>query len=475
LKKRFGTLKSVPLQGKRQLPKHETRLQKLALLMAALAGVAALLCASLPAAYFALRWIALVALILYGCLRRTLTAWIFIAMLLGAEIGHDFPNAATYLRVLALIFLRLIKTIIAPLLFGTLVVGIAGHSNLRQVGRLGLRSIIYFEVVTTIAIFLGLAAINLSKAGAGVQLPVTATDTSSVGKLSGEDTILHVFPENIAKSVADGAVLQVVVFSLIFAVALAMLSEEKRRPMLAFCESLSEVMFKFTNIVMYMAPLGVGAAVAYTVGHTGLAVLGSLLKLLLTLYAALVVFILGVLLPIALMFRVPLRAFLKAVAEPVTIAFGTASSEAALPRAMEAMEAIGVPRQIVAFVIPTGYSFNLDGSSLYLSVASIFVAQVSGIHLSLAQQLMIVLTLMLTSKGVAGVSRAALVILLSTATSTGLPTEPVCLLLGVDQLRDMGRTAVNVLGNCLAAVVMAKWEGEFAAEPALPVVAAAIE
>ena len=260
-----------------------------------------------------LRWIVLAACVPYGFKRRTLTAWIFIAMLLGAEIGQDFPNFAAHLRVLALIFLRLIKTIIAPLLFGTLVVGIAGHSNLRQVGRLGLRSIIFFEVVTTIAIFLGLGAINLSKAGVGVQLPPsTNTDTSSVGKLSAEDTILHVFPENIAKSVADGAVLQVVVFSLIFAVALAMISEEKRRPMLAFCESLSETMFKFTNIVMYMAPLGVGAAIAYTVGHSGLGVLGSLLKLLLTLYAALVVFILGVLLPIALICRVPLRAFLKA-------------------------------------------------------------------------------------------------------------------------------------------------------------------
>ncbi len=413
----------------------------------------------------ALRWTALAALVVYGCLRRTLTAWIFIAMLLGAAIGHDFPNAATNLRVLALIFLRLIKTIIAPLIFGTLVVGIAGHSNLRQVGRLGLRSIIYFEIVTTIAIFLGLAAINISKAGAGVHLPAApATETVPVNKLSAQDTILHIFPENIAKSVADGAVLEVVVFSLIFAVALAMISEPKRRPMLAFCESLSEVMFKFTNLVMYMAPLGVGAAVAYTVGHTGLGILTSLLKLLLTLYVALAVFVLGVLLPIALIFRVPLRRFLKAVAEPVTIAFGTASSEAALPRAMEAMEAIGVPRQIVAFVIPTGYSFNLDGSSLYLSVAAIFVAQVSGIHLSLGQQLLIMLTLMVTSKGVAGVSRAALVILLATASSTGLPTEPVFLLLGVDQLLDMGRTAVNVLGNCLASVVMAKWEGEFGTE-----------
>jgi Na+/H+-dicarboxylate symporter len=443
--------------------------ENIALLIAAIVALAALLCwrfaGQATILVDVLRWIALAALVAYGCFRRTLTAWIFIAMLLGAAIGHDFPNAATNLRVLALIFLRLIKTIIAPLIFGTLVVGIAGHSNLRQVGRLGLRSIVYFEIVTTIAIFLGLAAINISKAGVGVQLPATpATETVPVTKLNAQDTILHIFPENIAKSVADGAVLEVVVFSLIFAVALAMIGEQKRRPMLAFCESLSETMFKFTNLVMYMAPLGVGAAVAYTVGHTGLGILASLLKLLLTLYVALAVFVLGVLLPIALIFRVPLRCFLKAVAEPVTIAFGTASSEAALPRAMEAMEAIGVPQQIVAFVIPTGYSFNLDGSSLYLSVAAIFVAQVSGIHLSLGQQLLIMLTLMVTSKGVAGVSRAALVILLATASSTGLPTEPVFLLLGVDQLLDMGRTAVNVLGNCLASVVMAKWEGEFGAE-----------
>ena len=445
------------------------RKENVALLVAALAATAALLCWRLAGQsnplFPALRWITLAALVVYGCFRRTLTAWIFIAMLLGAEIGHGFPNIATNLRVFALIFLRLIKTIIAPLVFATLVVGIAGHSNLRQVGRLALRSIIYFEIVTTIAIFLGLAAINLTKAGVGVQLPASAsTETIPFSKLSAQDTILHIFPENIAKSVADGAVLEVVVFSLIFAAALAMLSEQKRRPMLAFCGSLAETMFKFTNIVMYIAPLGVGAAVAYTVGHTGIGILASLLKLLLTLYAALAVFVLGVLLPIALMFGVPVRRFIKGVTEPVAIAFATSSSEAALPRAMEAMEAIGVPRQIVAFVIPTGYSFNLDGSSLFLSVAAIFVAQISGIHLSLGQQLMTVLILMLTSKGVAGVSRAALVILLATAASVGLPTEPVFLLLGVDQLLDMGRTAVNVLGNCLATVVMAKWEGQFGLE-----------
>ena len=420
------------------------------------------------------RLVALAFSVGYALNRRSLTAWIFVSMLIGAEVGHDLPNVATHLRVLALIFLRLIKTIIAPLLFATLVVGIAGHSNLRQVGRLGLRSIIYFEIITTVAIFLGLGAINLTKAGVGVQLPaITSTETSGIAKLSAEDTILHAFPENIAKAVADNAVLQVVVFSLIFAIALAMISDAKRKPLLTLCESLAETMFKFTNIVMLFAPIGVGAAIAYTVGTTGFGVLGSLAKLLVTFYAALLVFIFVVLLAVAKLFRVPVRAFSRAVAEPVTIAFATTSSEAALPRAMEAMEALGVPRQIVAFVIPTGYSFNMDGGSLYLSVAAIFVAQVAGIHLSLGQQLMIMLTLMLTSKGIAGVSRGSLVVLMATATSVGLPSAPLFLLLGVDPLLDMGRTAVNVLGNCLASVIMAKCEGEFqVARPSAVVVEA---
>jgi proton glutamate symport protein len=438
------------------------------LVIAAVAAIAALLVWRSPATpwlFPVMRWLVLLALVVYACLRRTLTAWIFVAMLLGAEVGHDFPNVAAHLRVLALIFLRLIKTIIAPLLFATLVVGIAGHSNLKQVGRLGLRCIIYFEVVTTIAIFLGLGAINLTKAGVGVQVPsIATTEPSGISKLSAEEMILHAFPENIAKAVAENQVLQVVIFSLIFAIALAMIGETKRRVMLAFCESLVETMFKFTNIVMLFAPIGVGAAVAYTVGNSGLEALGSLFKLLLTYYATLIVFILAVLLPVARIFGVPIREFSRAVAEPVTIAFATTSSEAALPRAMEEMEALGVPRQIVAFVIPTGYSFNMDGGSLYLSVGTIFVAQVAGLHLSLGQQLMIMLTLMLTSKGIAGVSRGSLVVLMATATSIGLPGGPLFLLLGVDPLLDMGRTAVNVLGNCLASVVMAKWEGEFATE-----------
>jgi Na+/H+-dicarboxylate symporter len=422
-----------------------------------------------------MRWLVLLTLVAYASFRRSLTAWIFVAMFVGAEVGYDFPSVANHLRVLALIFLRLIKTIIAPLLFATLVVGIAGHSNLRQVGRLGLRSIIYFEVITTIALVIGLAAINLVKPGVGVQLPtITSSEPNGIAKLNAEETILHAFPENIAKAVADNAVLQVVVFSLIFAIALALISESKRRPILAFCESLTETMFKFTNIVMLFAPIGVGAAVAYTVANTGFAVLASLLKLLVTYYIVLLVFIFGVLLPVARLFGVPIRGFARAVAEPVTIAFATTSSEAALPRAMEQMEAFGVPRQIVAFVIPTGYSFNMDGGCLYLSVGAIFVAQVAGIHLSLGQQLMIMLTLMLTSKGIAGVSRGSFVVLMATAASIGLPSAPLFLLLGIDPLMDMGRTAVNVLGNCLASVVMAKWEGEFRSEQPSPVVVEAV-
>ncbi len=407
------------------------------------------------------RWLGIAALIGYGFARRTLTAWIFVAMIMGAEIGHDFPATAENLKVLSQIFLRLIKVIIAPLLFGTLVSGIAGHSDLKRVGRMGIKAIVYFEIVTTLALVIGLAAINISKAGEGVKLPpAVATEQIGATRLSGSDMILHIFPENIAKSVAENQVLQVVVFSILFAIALAMVGDEKRRPMLAFAESLTEVMFKFTNIVMLFAPFGVGAAIAYTVGHTGMGVLANLAKLLATLYVALVIFLGGVLLPVALLVRVPLKKFLRAIAEPVTIAFGTASSEAALPRAMEAMEGIGVPRQIVAFVMPTGYSFNLDGSTLYQSLGAMFVAQAAGVHLTIGQQVFMLLTLMLTSKGTAGVSRASIVVLLSVVPTFGLPIEPVLILLGIDQLMDMARTSVNVIGNCLATVVVAKWEGE---------------
>jgi proton glutamate symport protein len=395
---------------------------------------------------------------------KSLTKWIFVAMIAGAAVGHFWPAAAIELRLLSLIFLNLIRTIIGPLLFSTLVVGIAGHSNLRQVGRMGVKALVYFEIVTTLALVIGLAAINISGAGVGVTLPTNPSGTTQTpaaqARQSASEIILHTFPENIAKAVAEGQVLQIVVFSILFGIALAMLTETKRRPLLAFCESLSETMFKFTNIVMMFAPIGVGAAIAYTVGSTGLGVLVNLSKLLATLYLALFVFIVAVLLPIALASKVPIRRFVRAVAEPVSIAFATTSSEAALPKAMEEMERLGVPRQIVAFVIPIGYSFNLDGTSLYLSLASVFVAQVAGIHMTYSQQLIMVFTLMLTSKGVAGVPRAALVILLGTLASFHLPTEPAFLLLGIDGLMDMARTSVNVLGNCLATVVIAKWEGE---------------
>jgi proton glutamate symport protein len=409
-----------------------------------------------------LRWLGIALIAASAFRRRSLTAWILVGLLAGAELGHDWPGVAIKLQFLGIIFLRLIRVIIAPLLFGTLVVGIAGHADLKKVGRLGLKSLIYFEIVSTIALLIGFAAINISRAGEGVHLPPSAaTETLNAAPHSATQLIVDIFPENIAKAVAENQVLQVVIFSILFAMALALVPEPKRRPMLSFAESLSETMFKFTNIVMYAAPIGVFGAVAYTVGHLGLGVMLPLLKLLATMYVALVVFITCVLFPIALVAGVPLKKFLNVVAEPVTIAFATASSEAALPRAMEQMEFLGVPRETVAFVLPTGYSFNLDGSSLYQSLALIFIAQAAGIHLTVAQQAVMLLTLLISSKGTAGVARASLVIVLAAATSFHLPTEPLFLLFAIDQLMDMGRTAVNVFGNCLATVVIARWEHEF--------------
>ena len=419
-----------------------------------------------------LRWALLGGLALWAWRRRALTAWILLAIVVGAELGHDWPESSGATLVVSQIFIRLIKTIVAPLIFATLVVGIAGHPDLRSVGRMGVKALVYFEVVTTLALFVGLAAINLTQAGVGIKPPELLKPAAprppapSIGEV-----VLHAFPENIAKSVAEGQVLQVVVFSLLFAVALSLLTEEKRRPLLTLAESLAAVMFKFTNLVMLFAPIGVGAAIAHTVGEMGTGVLVNLAKALATFYLALAAFLLLVLLPIALLARVPIRAFLKAIAEPVSIAFATTSSEAALPLAMERMEGLGVPRQTVAFVMPTGYSFNLDGGTLYLALATIFVAQAASIPLSLTQQLAIVVTLMITSKGIAGVPRASLVILMGTAQSFGLPEWPILALLGIDALMDMARTAVNVIGNCLATVIVARWEGEFPppAAPAGPI------
>ena len=422
------------------------------------------------AAFSLVRWLGLAVVAAGGLRKSSLTYWIFFAMLAGGEIGFDRPHAAEHLRILSDIFLRLITVIVAPLILGTLITGIAGHGDSKGVGRIGLKSLVYFEIVTTIAIVIGLAAINISRAGVGVATPAAASSLAvpAAPPLRWDDFLLHVFPENLAKSITENQILQVAVFAILFGLALGRLSETKRAPLMRFFESLTETMFAFTNIVMYFAPIGVGAAAAYAIGHLGVAVLLPLGKLLLTGYVALIAFLLLVLLPIAKFARLPLKRLLRALAEPSLIAFATSASSAALPRAMEEMEAFGVPRRIVAFVIPAGYSFNLDGSSLYLAIASVFVAQVAGMHMGWAQQLFMVFTLMLTSKGVAGVPRAVLVVLLATAGTFHLPTEPILLILGIDALMDMGRTAVNVIGNCLACAVIARWEGELALPSALP-------
>ena len=410
------------------------------------------------------RWAGLVLLALAGIRRRSLTYWIFFAMLIGLEIGIDWPAFAVRLKLLSDIFLRLIKVIVAPLILGTLITGVAGHGDMRKVGRIGWKSLLYFEVITTIALVLGVLAINLTRAGEGLVLPASTAEAvpQNVAQLKWDDFLLHIFPENIIKSIAENQILQVAVFAVLFAIALSRIAEKYRAPILSGAESLTQTMFSFTNLVMYYAPIGVGAAMAYTVGHMGLGVLLPLAKLLSTAYGTLIVFLLCVLLPVAIFAGVPIKRFLGAVAEPATIAFATSTSEAALPRAMECMESFGVPRRIVAFVIPAGYSFNLDGSTLYLALASIFVAQAAGIHMSWREQLFMVFALMLTSKGVAGVPRAVLVVLLATSSLFHLPTEPIFVILGVDALIDMARTSVNVIGNCLASAVVARWEGELA-------------
>lgn len=401
---------------------------------------------------------------------KKLSYWIFTAMLLGIEVGIDFPAFAGEMKRFSDIFLRLIKTLVAPLIFSTLVVGIAGHSNLKQVGRIGLKSILYFEIVTTFALFIGLLAINITQAGKG--LPTMEVQTSAKEKSAEllaqlekpKDHLVEIFPENIAKSIVENQVLQIVIFSVLFAIAISLLKNVKHKEtMLHWSESLSEVMFKFTDIVMFVAPLAVFGAIASTVSKSGVDVLLNLMKLVGTLYVSLVVFVLVILLPIALFFKIPIKKFLGAITEPLSIAFATASSEAALPKALENMEKFGVPKKIVGFVIPTGYSFNLDGTTLYLSMATVFVAQMCGVELTIGQQIAICLTLMLTSKGVAGVRGASFVILTTTLMDykhLGLDVEKAGIILGVDALMDMGRTSVNVLGNCLASAVVARSEKE---------------
>ncbi len=458
----------------------------------------------------------------------SLTWQIMIGLVLGIVLGYVQPEWGVASRPLSILFLNLIKSIIAPLIFSTLVIGIAGTGDLKQVGRIGVKSLLYFEVVTTLALVIGLAAVNLTKPGQGVSLAgLTRPDDKAIlakraqsladeakqaseraNKLAAEisassdpeasrkaldeatlaarkaseaavaaskgltapdppakpqslgDIIAHLSPTSIIKAMAEGDVLQIVIFSVLFALAVTSIGQ-RAEPMIKWCESLADIMFRFTEFIMKFAPIGVGAAMANTVGHSGLGVLKNLGLLVLTLYGALIFFLVFVLLPVALAFRVPLKDFLKAVRTPATIAFATTSSESALPRAMENLELLGVPRRIVGFVLPTGYSFNLDGTTLYLSLAAVFVAQAAGVNLTVGQQVTMMLTLMLTSKGVAGVPRASLVVLLGTLNSFNLPPEGVILILGVDELMDMARTTVNVIGNCLATVVIARWEGDF--------------
>ena len=427
-----------------------------------------------PTGFKIVRYLLISYLFVISFKRKKLSLWIFSSMILGVEVGMDFPVFALEMERFGKIFLRLIKTLVAPLIFATLVVGIAGHSNLKQVGRIGLKSILYFEIVTTFALFIGLASINISQAGVGVKVEARAQDMEKSAELmkqteAPKDHLVEIFPENIAKSIAENQVLQVVVFSILFAIGLSMVKNHKHKDaMLGFSESLAEVMFKFTDLVMYVAPIAVFGALASTIAKSGVGILYNLMQLVGTLYIALVIFILVILLPIALLAKIPIKKFLKAVSEPVSLAFATASSEAALPKAMENMEKFGVPQKIVAFVIPTGYSFNLDGTTLYLSLATVFLAQMAGIDLTIGEQISICLVLMLTSKGVAGVRGASFVILAGTVMTIGVSAEQASVILAVDALMDMGRTSVNVLGNCLASAVIARSENElFVKEPEL--------
>ena len=445
-----------------------------------------------PSVLMAFRWITVGAFCAYGWSRNALTTWILISMLIGFEVGVDMGKAAKDFDVLSSIFIQLIKTVVGPLLFSTLVIGIAGQSSGKQMGRIAVKAFAYFLTATTIALVIGLLAINFTQAGAGIQqqdgekVTLPASDlTVKIDKkkndaqfiygekmvtvkppdfkLDWKYTVLHSFPENTAKMVYEGAVLQIVIFSLLFALGLRQVDEHHRKTMIHWCEALSEVMFKFVGIIMYFAPFAVGGALASTIGDKGLGVMINLAKLLGTLYLALIVFILVVFIPVLFFFKIPIRNFLRAVYEPASLAFATASSEAALPQAMTAMEKFGVPRKIVSFVLPTGYSFNLDGSTLYLALASMFCIQAAGLTevFTWDKQLILMATLLLTSKGVAAVPRASLVILTATVLQFGIPEWPIAIILGVDALMDMGRTCINLVGNCLASAVVARWEGEF--------------
>jgi len=402
--------------------------------------------------------------------------WVVIAMIIGVSLGWMFPDRpgaggfrASDLQVLSNVFLRMIKSLVAPLLFATLVVGIAGHGDdMKRIGTLAVRSLIYFEVVTVLALAVGLLAVNVAKPGSGVVLGTVAGGVGAepIAPTPALGSVLeHIVPQSFIDAAARDDALQITFFSIVFAVALAQVQGPAKALMLKFCQALSEVMFAFTALVMRFAPIGVGGAIAATVGKSGVGVLRHLGALVLTLYGALIIFALFVLLPIAVAFRVPVRRFWSATKEPWLIAFSTASSEAALPLALANMERLGVPRRIASFVLPAGYTFNMDGTTLYLAMASMFVAQAAGIAMPVSQQILMMVTLMLTSKGTAAVPRASLVVLSGALTQFGLPLEGIAVILGVDAFMDMARTSLNVVGNCLASVLLARWDGSFDVAP----------
>ncbi len=418
--------------------------------------------AHLPGAGETLRWLGIACFVVFAVRKPSLMTWTFLAMIAGVELGLDAPHAAALARLPGDLFLRLIRMIVAPLLFATITTGIAGHNELRSVGRVAIKALILFEVVTTLGLIIGVVAMNVSGAGWGIAIPAVlegAAPAVAQAPQTWQQIVLNLFPDNIAQAVAQNQILQVAIFSILFGSALAMLPALKRAPLVTVLQSLADVMFQLTRIIMYLAPLAAGAAIAYTVGNTGLATLLPLAKLVVTYYIALTAFAVLVMIPVLAIFRVPLRGFLSAVGEPAAIGFATTTSEAALPLAMERMEEFGVPRWIVSFVIPSGYSFNMTGGSVYLSMAAVFVAQAAGIHLTFGRQIAVVLVLMAASKGIAGVPRASLVVLLATASAVHLPTAPILLILGVDTLMDMGRTMMNVVGNCMAAAVIGRTEG----------------
>jgi proton glutamate symport protein len=411
------------------------------------------------------------ALLLVGVLllhRPTLLLWTFFFMLAGVEVGLDFPHIAVQSQLPGDLFLRLVRMIVAPLILTSIPAGIAAHDHLRSVGRVALKAIIFFEVITTAGLIIGSVAESISGAGWGIALPAQSASEMVAAQQASpgwQQTFLNIFPENIAQAIAENRILQVVVFALLFGIALAALPQKNRAPLVSLLQALADTIFQMVRMLMYLAPLAAGSAMAYTVGRMGLAALVPLAKLVITCYIALLVFSLFVLLPTLFIFRIPVRKFAAAVGEPVAIGFATTTSEAAMPLAMERMEEFGVPQWIVSFVIPLGYSFNMCGSSVYISLAAVFTAQAAGIHLTLGQQVVMLVTLALASKGMAGVPRTVFVILLATASTVHLPTAPILMILGVDALMDMGRTAVNVLGNCAASAVIAKSEDKFAFSP----------